>query len=47
MGQHFEIVVISDRGMIANGTPNGELSRSEAIRLVESIYEDLSGSLRL
>jgi hypothetical protein len=47
MGQHPEIVAISDGGMIANGTPNGELSRSEAIRLVESIYEDSSGSLRL
>jgi GT2 family glycosyltransferase len=29
--------------MIANGTPTGELSRSEAIKLVESSEEDLSG----
>jgi GT2 family glycosyltransferase len=30
--------------MIANGTPTGELSRSEAIRLVESFRDDSSGS---
>jgi GT2 family glycosyltransferase len=47
MGQHPEIMAISDGGMIANGTPTGELSRSEAIRLVESSQEDSSGRYRL
>jgi GT2 family glycosyltransferase len=47
MEQHPEIVAISDGGMIANGTPTGELSRSEAIRLVESSGEDSSGKFRL
>ena len=47
MEHHPEIVAISDGGMIANGTPNGELSRSEAIRLVESSREDSSGRYQL
>jgi GT2 family glycosyltransferase len=47
MGQHPEIVAVSDGGMIANGTPTGELSRSEAIWLVESSREDSSGRYRL
>jgi GT2 family glycosyltransferase len=47
MEQHPEIVAISAGGMIANGTPTGELSRSEAIRLVESCREDSSGRFRL
>jgi glycosyltransferase involved in cell wall biosynthesis len=47
MEQHPEIVAISDGGMIANGTPTGELCRSEAIRLVESCHEDSSGRYRL
>jgi glycosyltransferase involved in cell wall biosynthesis len=47
MEQHPEIVAISDGGMIANGTPTGELSRSEAIRLVESSREDSCGNFRL
>ncbi len=46
MAQHPEVVGVSDGGMIANGTPTGELSRSEAIRLVESAREDSSGRFR-
>jgi GT2 family glycosyltransferase len=47
MARHPEIVAISDGGMIANGTPKGELSRSEAIRLVESAREDTSRRFQL
>lgn len=47
MGQHPEIVAISDGGMIANGAPTGELSRTEAIRLVGNSREDISGNYRL
>ena len=47
MGKHPEIVAISDGGMIANGSPTGELSRNEAIRLVESCQEDLNGRYRV
>jgi GT2 family glycosyltransferase len=47
MARHPEIVAISAGGMIANGTPSGELSRSEAIRLVENSPEDASGRYRL
>jgi GT2 family glycosyltransferase len=43
MVQHPEVVGISDGGMIANGASTGELSRSEAIRLVKSSQEDTSG----
>ncbi len=47
MAQYPEIVAISDGGMIANGTPSGEMSRGEARRLVENAREDRSGRYRL
>lgn len=42
MAHHPEIVAISAGGMIANGAPIGELSRSEAIRLIENSAEESS-----
>jgi len=43
MARHPEVVAISDGGMIANGASTGELSRIEALRLVESSGGDSSG----